>query len=159
MKQVEFKQLSDLSVEEILSLPRATLKVAQEVNSYNNTIRFNAYLDLLDGKLEIRFPIDRAVFFVISKYRNKDSSKGNYVVSFPYRIVKCTGFRKDNHQEYIYYYVEGYACPKEKKVYLNQFLKGSQADLLDCYPIEGIIDRGAVSNSEGESVGYFDDLA
>lgn len=158
MEQVEFKQLSDLSVEEILALPRATLKVAQEVNTYNNTVRFNAYLDLLDAKLEIRFPIDRAVYFVIAKLRNKDATKGNYVVSFPYRIVKCKGFRKDNNNEYVYYYVEGYACPKEKKVYLNAFLKGSQVDLLECYPVDGVIDRGVVNNSNGESVGYFDDL-
>ena len=158
MEQVEFKQLSEMSVEEILSLPRGALRIEQEVNSFNNSVRFNAYLDLLDNKLEIRFPIDRATYFVIAKLRNKSAVKGSYVVAFPYRIVKCKGNRKSDNSDYVYYYIEGYACPKEKKVYLNEFLKGSQVDLLDCYQLEGIIDRGVVNNSDGESVGYFDDL-
>lgn len=164
MEQVEFKQLSEMSVEEILSLERGKLIVKQEYNEYRKIRSFNAYLNLLDDMLQIRFRLDRASYFVIAKLRNVDPSlvsKGEYVVSFPYRLVKAKGISKNTGKEFEYYYIEGFGSPKDKKVYLSSFLRGSQLDLVSCYSLNNIVDRGLVADSEevnSESISYFDDL-
>ena len=152
----EFKKLSDMTGDEIVhNFPRCHLKVAREESKYG--IRYNGYIEVAGGQLQIRVRLDQASFLVIGHLRNKDVAGNAYEVSFPYRIVRAKSHREDG-TEFDYAYVEGYACPKEKKVYLHEFLKGSQLDLLDILKPEGVVDRGLIESTEGITVGYFDDL-
>ncbi len=160
----DFVQLKDMTVDEILALPQGKLIVKQEYNEYRKITSFNAYLNLLDDMLQIRFRLDRASYFVIAKLRQVNPTlvaKGEYVVLFPYRIVKAKGISKNSGNEFEYYYIEGFGAPKDKRVYLSSFLRGSQLDLISCYPVDGIVDRGLVANGEevnSDNISYFDDL-
>lgn len=156
MEGQEFNKLSEMTSDEIIGkLPRCRLRLEKSETRYG--VRFNAYV-LVDDKLHIRCPIDEATFYVVASLRKQDSTKGVYEVSFPYRIVEAKGHRSDG-SEFGYAYVEGYACPREKKVYLHQFLHGSEYDLLQIIQPAGLIDRGFVENADGEHTSYFDDLA
>lgn len=152
-----FRKLSEFSVEELLALPRVQMRVTKVVNETYHTERYNCYVYFFNKQLEIRFPIDRSTFYLIGVLRGLDVvEKETYSISFPYRIVKGRGVSEEDGHEFDYYYVEGYACPMQKKVFLSCVLKGSQVDLLTSLKAEGIVDRG-FSGKEKESE-YFDDL-
>ncbi len=150
-----FRKLSEFSVEELLKLPRLPMRMVETTNDRTGQVRFNAYVYMLDSRLEVRFPIDRATYHLVARLRGKDSTKSEYTVSFPYRVVKGRGVSEEDGHEFDYY-VEGYAAPLERKVYLNQLLTGSQVDLVECLGLEGVVDRGYAGSVKG--VGYFDDL-
>ncbi len=160
VKQAEkpgFRKLSELSDEEILALPRVEMKVVHFHNDNYGTDRYNCYVYFFKDQLELRFPIDRSTFFLIGLLRGKQvGEKNSYSISFPYRMVKGRADSEKDGHEFDYYYCEGYACPKQRKVYLNCLLKGSQVDLLVNMGLAGIVDRGFVGHV-GE-VSYFDDL-
>ena len=152
-----FRKLSDFSVEELLALPRVQMRVTKVVNETYHTERYNCYVYFFNKQLEIRFPIDRSTFYLIGVLRGLDvAEKETYSISFPYRIVKGRGVSEEDGHEFDYYYVEGYAAPMERKVYLNQLLTGSQVDLVECFGLDGVVDRGYAGSVKG--VGYFDDL-
>lgn len=154
-----FRKFSDLSLEDILKLPRLQMKISHQFNEHYQSDRFTAVVYFFDNQLEVRFPIDRASYFLIGKLRGKDTSRESYLISFPYRVVRGHGISEDDGHSFDYYYVEGYACPKEKKVYLNAVLKGSQVDLLLANGLDGIVDRGSSVTETMKESSYFDDLA
>ncbi len=151
-----FRKLSEFTVEELLKLPRIPMRMVETTNDRTGQVRFNAYVYLLESRLEVRFPIDRATYHLVARLRGKDSTKSEYTVSFPYRVVRGRGVSEEDGHEFDYYYVEGYAAPMERKVYLNQLLTGSQVDLVECFGLDGVVDRGYAGSVKG--VGYFDDL-
>lgn len=153
-----FKQLGEMSYEELMALPKGILRVCQETSPYDDRTRFNAYLSLCDDMLEIRFRLDRASYFVIQKLRQVDPGKKEFRVSFHYRVCKCQGRRKEDGSTFTYYYIEGFACAKQKKVRLQQFLKGSALDLIETIGLDGIVDRGLVDRDSVVGDGdYFDE--
>lgn len=152
-----FRKLSEFAVEEILALPRAEMRVVHQYLERSGVDRYYACVYFFDDQLEVRYPIDRATYFLVARLRGRQvKDKDVYWISFPYRMVKGRGVSEKDGHEFDFYYLEGYACPKERKVYLSAILKGAQKDLLEECGMEGIVDRGFVGDMDQES--YFDDL-
>lgn len=158
---MDFKPMSAMTSEEIIkNLPRFHLRFEDRITRSGDHV-YTATALVIPGELEIRFRVDQATFFLVARMRNVDTSAGRYEVAFPMRVVKGHGTRPDG-SEYEWAFAEGYACPKEKSVYLHDFLHGSTLALLnihaDCFA-GLIVDRGQMENADGAKVGFFDDLA
>lgn len=148
--------MKDMTVDQIKQLPRASLIVKQDYSRFSGRTSFTATVLLMDSMFEHIFRIDRASYFIIAKLRNQDGTKGSFKVSFPYRIVRGKRLNQEG-KEYDYYYIEGYACPIQKKIYLHDFLKGSAVDLLIEFKCPNIVDRGFISGDEQVESDYFDE--